>query len=109
MDNFLFVILIILLIGSLPAWPYSRSWGYVPSAILGVILVVMIIWAISGQRNVTATDERSLNMETEENYETTNSLRTTSTAGTTQTRGAIGATGTTTGTEAPASPMGNEM
>jgi len=39
----LLVILILLLIGAIPSWPYSRGWGYGPSGILGVILVVVLI------------------------------------------------------------------
>jgi hypothetical protein len=39
----LLILLIMLLIGAVPAWPYSRSWGYGPSGGLGVILVVVLI------------------------------------------------------------------
>jgi hypothetical protein len=39
----LIIILILLLIGAIPAWPYSRSWGAFPSGILGVILVIVIV------------------------------------------------------------------
>jgi hypothetical protein len=39
----LVVILILMLIGAIPAWPYSRSWGYYPSGGLGLILVIVII------------------------------------------------------------------
>jgi Protein of unknown function (DUF3309) len=44
----LFVILILLLIGSLPAWPYSSGWGYYPSGGLGTILVILLILALMG-------------------------------------------------------------
>jgi len=37
------VILLLLLLGGLPAWPYSRSWGYGPSGVLGLLLLVLII------------------------------------------------------------------
>lgn len=37
------ILLILLLIGAIPAWPYSRSWGAFPSGILGVVLVIVII------------------------------------------------------------------
>lgn len=41
------IILVIVLIASLPSWPYARGWGYGPSGILGVILLVLIIlWLI---------------------------------------------------------------
>jgi Protein of unknown function (DUF3309) len=43
------IILIILLIGGLPSWPYSRGWGYGPSGILGVILIIVIILLLSGR------------------------------------------------------------
>jgi hypothetical protein len=39
----LIVILILILLGSLPAWPYSAGWGYYPSGGLGLILIIMII------------------------------------------------------------------
>jgi hypothetical protein len=38
------IVLILLLVGSVPRWGYSRSWGYGPSGILGVILVIVLIW-----------------------------------------------------------------
>jgi Protein of unknown function (DUF3309) len=43
------IILIILLIGGLPSWPYSRGWGYGPSGILGVILIIVIILLLTGR------------------------------------------------------------
>lgn len=45
----LLIILILLLLGVVPAWPYSRSWGYGPSGILGVILLVVIVMALMGR------------------------------------------------------------
>ncbi len=39
----LLVIILILLIGAAPAWPYSRGWGYYPSGGLGVILIIVIV------------------------------------------------------------------
>jgi len=44
----LLVILIVLLAGSVPAWPYSRSWGYYPSGSLGTILLILIILMVLG-------------------------------------------------------------
>jgi hypothetical protein len=38
-----------MLIGSTPAWPYSRGWGYAPSGTLGVILIVLLLLALSGR------------------------------------------------------------
>lgn len=49
MGTILLIILILLLIGALPAWPYSSGWGYWPSGGLGLILLVVIILALAGQ------------------------------------------------------------
>ena len=43
MGTILLIILILLLIGSFPTWPYSRGWGYRGSSLLGVVLVVVLI------------------------------------------------------------------
>jgi len=43
-----FIILIILLLGALPTWPYSAGWGYYPAGGLGTILVIVIILALVG-------------------------------------------------------------
>jgi hypothetical protein len=43
MGLILLIILIILLLGSVPAWPYSRNWGYRPSGGLGLILVIVLL------------------------------------------------------------------
>jgi len=45
----LIVILILLLIGAVPSWGYSRSWGYFPSGIIGVVLVIVIILVLMGR------------------------------------------------------------
>ena len=42
-------ILLIILIRALPAWPYSRNWGYGPSGIAGVVVVVLIILLVMGR------------------------------------------------------------
>jgi hypothetical protein len=42
----LIILLILLLIGALPAWPYSASWGYYPSGGLGLVLLILIIVAL---------------------------------------------------------------
>jgi len=44
----LLVILIVLLLGALPTWPYSRGWGYYPSGLFGVVLIIIIIWLLLG-------------------------------------------------------------
>lgn len=48
----LVVILILLLLGSLPAWPYSAGWGYYPSGGLGLILLIVIIIVLLDRRRV---------------------------------------------------------
>ena len=52
MGLILLIVLILLLLGGLPAWPYSRSWGYGPSGILGLILVVIIILVLLGHIHI---------------------------------------------------------
>lgn len=47
LSTILIIILIVLLIGAIPAWPYSRGWGYAPSGLFGVILVIIIIIALT--------------------------------------------------------------
>ena len=44
----LLVVLIVLLMGALPAWPYSRGWGYYPSGILGIVLIILIVYLLLG-------------------------------------------------------------
>jgi len=46
----LLIIIIILLAGALPTWPYSKSWGYAPSGVFTVLLIVFFIWALSADR-----------------------------------------------------------
>jgi len=45
----LLVILVLMLVGSVPAWPHSRSWGYYPSGIMGVVVVILIIMLMLGR------------------------------------------------------------
>lgn len=49
LTTLLLVILILLLIGAVPAWPHSREWGYGPGGIVGVILIVVLILALTGR------------------------------------------------------------
>ncbi|MBN9037239.1 MAG: DUF3309 domain-containing protein [Rhizobiales bacterium] len=49
LGTILLIILILLLLGAIPSWPYSRGWGYGPSGILGVVLVVVIILLVMGR------------------------------------------------------------
>lgn len=48
MGLILLIILIILLIGALPTWPYSSGWGYYPGGTIGVILIILIILLLLG-------------------------------------------------------------
>ncbi len=49
MRTILLIVLVLLLIGALPAWPYSAGWGYFPSGGLGLILLILIILAVMGR------------------------------------------------------------
>jgi hypothetical protein len=49
MGTILVVILVLLLLGALPTWPYSGSWGYYPSGGLGLVLLIVVILALSGR------------------------------------------------------------
>ena len=49
MGTVLFIILILLLIGALPTWPYSSGWGYYPSGGIGLILLVILILTLTGR------------------------------------------------------------
>jgi hypothetical protein len=49
LSTLLVVLLVLLLIGALPSWPYSRNWGYFPSGALGIILLILIILAVTGR------------------------------------------------------------
>ena len=49
MGIILIVILVILLIGAVPSWPYSRNWGYWPSGGLGTILLIVLILLLLGR------------------------------------------------------------
>jgi len=49
MVSFLFLLLIVLVIATMPAWPYSRDWGYYPSGLAALVVSVLILMAISGR------------------------------------------------------------
>ena len=49
LSTVLLIVLILLLVGAIPSWPHSRGWGYAPSGLLGVILVVVLILALTGR------------------------------------------------------------
>jgi hypothetical protein len=48
-STILLILVILLLIGAVPAWPHSRGWGYGPSGLLGVILLILIILLLMGR------------------------------------------------------------
>ncbi len=45
----LLVVLVVLALGSVPAWPYSRGWGYYPSGGLGLVVVILVILLLLGR------------------------------------------------------------
>jgi hypothetical protein len=49
MGTILIVVLVLLLLGALPTWPYSGSWGYYPSGGLGLVLLIVVILALTGR------------------------------------------------------------
>lgn len=49
LGTILIIILVLMLIGSVPTWPHSRSWGYYPSGGLGLVLLVLIILLLMGR------------------------------------------------------------
>ena len=50
MGLLLLIILVLLLVGGLPTWPYSRRWGYGPSGALGTLLMILLISRLAGLR-----------------------------------------------------------
>jgi hypothetical protein len=47
LGTILLIVIVLLLIGAIPSWPHSRSWGYAPSGVLGTILIiVLILWLL---------------------------------------------------------------
>jgi Protein of unknown function (DUF3309) len=49
LSTILIVVLILLLIGALPTWPYSAGWGYYPGGGLGLILIIVVVLALAGR------------------------------------------------------------
>jgi hypothetical protein len=48
-STILLILLVLLLVGALPAWPYSGGWGYYPSGGLGLVLIVLLVLVVSGR------------------------------------------------------------
>jgi hypothetical protein len=49
MSLLLLILLIVVLVGAVPAWPYSRGWGYYPSGGVGLLLLILIILLLTGR------------------------------------------------------------
>jgi hypothetical protein len=49
MNIILLVLLLILIVGALPSWPYSREWGFAPSGALGTVLLILLVLALLGR------------------------------------------------------------
>ena len=49
MSTIVLVLLVLLLLGALPTWPYSRSWGYYPSGGLGLVVVIVFVLLLAGR------------------------------------------------------------
>jgi flagellin-like protein len=49
METILLVLLVLLVLGALPTWPYSARWGYYPSGVLGTILLIVVILVLAGR------------------------------------------------------------
>ena len=49
LGTILVILLILLLIGAIPTWPYSRGWGYSPSGLVGLLLIVLLILVLTGR------------------------------------------------------------
>ncbi len=49
LGTLLLVVVILMLIGAIPSWPYSKSWGYGPSGILGVVVLVVVVLVVLGR------------------------------------------------------------
>ncbi len=48
-STILLIVLVLLLVGALPSWPYSRGWGYYPSGVAGVVVLVLLILLLMGR------------------------------------------------------------
>ena len=49
LGTILLIILILILIGALPTWPYSSGWGYYPSGVIGLVLIIIVILLLMGR------------------------------------------------------------
>ena len=49
LGTILLIVLIMMLIGAIPAWPHSKSWGYYPSGGLGLVVIILLILVLTGR------------------------------------------------------------
>ena len=49
LGTILLIVLILMLIGAIPSWPHSRSWGYGPSGVLGLVVIIIIVLLVTGR------------------------------------------------------------
>ncbi len=49
LNTILLVLLILILVGALPAWPHSRGWGYFPSGGIGIVVIIVVILLLTGR------------------------------------------------------------
>jgi hypothetical protein len=50
MMTILLIVLVLMLLGAAPAWPYSRGWGYYPSGGIGLLLIILVVLMLTGTR-----------------------------------------------------------
>jgi len=49
LGTILLIVLILMLIGVIPSWPHSRNWGYAPSGVLGLVVIIIIVLLVTGR------------------------------------------------------------
>ena len=49
LGTILLIVLVLLLLGVIPTWPHSRNWGYAPSGVIGVVLIILLILFLTGR------------------------------------------------------------
>lgn len=49
LGTILLIVLILMLIGAIPSWPHSRNWGYGPSGVLGLVVIIIIVLLVTGR------------------------------------------------------------
>ncbi len=49
LGTLLLIVLVLILVGAIPAWPHSRSWGYMPSGVVSVFFIVLIVLLLTGR------------------------------------------------------------